>query len=176
MPLPTTKAPALSFPLHGDGAFDLAQSTPQHFTIVVFYRGTHCPICKTYLSEIDSMLDTAAEQGIEVVAVSMDTPERTTKTVTEADITQLRIGHSLSQETVRAWDLYVSEARQGSTEPAIFSEPGLFVIASDGTIFFAQTQSAPFTRPDFKKLLGGLKFVVEKSYPARGGALALAAG
>jgi peroxiredoxin len=166
--LPLSPAPALSVPLLSGGIFTLADSTPDAFTIVVFYRGKHCPICKTYMKEIEEALPQATEQGIEVVAVSMDTEERARATLDEIGTEHLRIGYDLSEATARDWGLYISSQRPGSQEPAVFAEPGLFVIRPDGTIFFAQTQSAPFTRPDFVKLLGGLKFVTENDYPARG--------
>lgn len=168
MALPLEQAPALSVPLLGGGTFALADSTPEAFTIVVFYRGKHCPICKTYLKEIDALIDQAGDQGIEVVAVSMDNQERAEATLEEIATRKLRIGYDLSEASAREWGLYISSQRAGSTEPAVFAEPGLFVMRPDQTVFFAQTQSAPFTRPDFGKLLGGLKFVVENDYPARG--------
>ena len=83
MPLPRHAAPALSVPLLSGGTWTLADRTPETFTIVVFYRGKHCPICKTYLSEIDALIDQAAEQGIDVVAVSMDGEARARATLEE---------------------------------------------------------------------------------------------
>ena len=168
MPLPDTQAPALSFPLLTGGTWSLADQTPETFTIAVFYRGKHCPICKTYLKEIDALFDQAAEQGIGVVAVSMDNQDRAQATLDEIQTTKLPIGYDLNEATARAWDLYISPGRPDTAEPARFSEPGLYVIRPDGRIFFVQTQSAPFTRPDFGKLLAGLKFATEKNYPARG--------
>ncbi|MEM9062494.1 MAG: peroxiredoxin-like family protein [Pseudomonadota bacterium] len=168
MPLPRSQAPELSFPLSSGETWSLSGQTPENFTIVVFYRGFHCPICKGYLKEIDALMEQAKAQGIAVVAVSMDGTERTGKTIDETGVAALPVGHSLPEATARAWDLYISSAREGSTEPEVFAEPGLFVVDPTGKIFFAQTQSAPFTRPDFGKLLGGLKFVVENNYPARG--------
>ncbi|MEM6620590.1 MAG: peroxiredoxin-like family protein [Pseudomonadota bacterium] len=168
MPYPTDPAPALSFPLLSGGTWTLADRTPQNFSIVVFYRGHHCPICKTYMKEIDAALPQAAGQGIDVVAVSMDSEERALASHEEIGTKTLEIGYALSEAAAREWGLYISSQRAGSKEPERFSEPGLFVVRPDGTIFFAQVQSAPFTRPDFAKLLGGLKFVVENDYPARG--------
>ncbi len=168
MPLPSTDAPDLTFPLHSGGNWMLSDSKASTFTIVVFYRGTHCPICKTFLKEIEEQMDAAAAQGIEIVTVSMDSAERTEKTVEETGVSKLPIGHSLSETSAREWDLYISAAREGSAEPEVFSEPGLFVMDADGKIFFAQTQSAPFTRPDIAKLLKGLNFAAENNYPARG--------
>ncbi len=168
MVLPLSTAPDLSVPLLSGADWSLVDSNPANFTIVVFYRGNHCPICKTYLKEIEASLDQARAQGIEVVAISMDGEERARTTVEETGILHLQIGYALPEQTARDWGLYISSAREGSTEPAVFSEPGLFVVNTDGTVFFAQTQSAPFTRPDFAKLLGGLNYVVENNYPARG--------
>lgn len=168
MPLPRTQAPALSVPLLSGGTWTLADRNPENFTVIIFYRGKHCPICKTYMQEVDALIGQATEQGIDVVAVSMDDENRARDTLAEIATEHLAIGYSQSEASAREWDLYISSAREGSAEPALFAEPGLFVIRPDGTVFFAQTQSAPFTRPDFGKLLGGLKFVVENNYPARG--------
>ncbi|MEM9100461.1 MAG: peroxiredoxin-like family protein [Pseudomonadota bacterium] len=168
MPLPRTQAPALSVPLLSGGTWTLAERNPENFTIVIFYRGKHCPICKTYMKEVDALIDQATEQGIDVVAISMDSEERARDTLAEIGTEKLAIGYAQTEASARDWGLYISSAREGSAEPAVFAEPGLFVIQPDGMIFFAQTQSAPFTRPDFGKLLGGLKFVVENNYPARG--------
>ncbi|MEM0943418.1 MAG: peroxiredoxin-like family protein [Pseudomonadota bacterium] len=166
--LPRDPAPALSVPLLSGGTWTLAERKPGAFSIVVFYRGKHCPICKTYMQEIEGQLDQAASQGIEVIAVSMDGEDRARATLEEIGTEKLEIGYGLTEASARDWGLYISSARPGSQEPEVFAEPGLFVIQPDGVIFFAQVQSAPFTRPDFAKLLGGLKFVVENNYPARG--------
>jgi len=168
MALPRSPAPILSVPLLAGDTWTLADQSDPAFTVVVFYRGQHCPICKTYLKQIDALIDQAAGQGVGVVAVSMDVEDRARATAGETGVQHLPIGYDMSEATARAFGLYLSSARPGSQEPARFSEPGLFVVKPDGTIFFAQTQSAPFTRPDFAKLLGGLKFAAENDYPARG--------
>ena len=168
MPYPLDAAPALSVPLLSGGTWTLADQKPENFTIVVFYRGKHCPICKTYMKEIEEALPQATAQGIEVVTVSMDSQERAQATLDEIGTKDLKIGYGLTEASAREWGLYISSQRAGSQEPEVFAEPGLYVVKPDGTIFFAQVQSAPFTRPDFAKLLGGLKYVVENDYPARG--------
>ena len=168
MALPTKPAPALSFPLLSGGSWTLSEQAPENFTIVVFYRGKHCPICKTFLKEIDALVDKASSQGINVAAVSMDGEDRARDTLAEIDTQNLSIGYALPEASAREWGLYMTSGRDGTAEPAVFSEPGLFVVRPDGTVFFAQTQSAPFTRPDFGKLLGGLEYAVKNGYPARG--------
>ena len=165
---PGRPAPALSVPLLSGGTWTLAERAPRAFGIVVFYRGQHCPICKTHLASVEAAMDEAEALGAEIVAVSMDTEERARETAAEAGLARLPVGYGLGEDAARAWGLYMSSARPGTAEPARFSEPGVMVTRPDGTLFQAQVQSAPFTRPDIGQLLAGLRFALENGYPARG--------
>jgi peroxiredoxin len=69
--------PDLTVPLLAGGAFRLADRHPERFAMVVFYRGLHCPVCQAQLRELDRRLDELEERGIEVVAVSGETHQRT---------------------------------------------------------------------------------------------------
>ena len=75
-------------------------------------------------------------------------------------------------EKAREWGLYVSSGRGktsiGIEEPALFSEPGVFLARPDQTLYYGATQAMPFARPGFADLLGAVKFAVEKDYSARG--------
>ena len=84
----------------------------------------------------------------------------------------MTLGHSLTIETARAWGLYISSSRgvtsTGLEEPSLFSEPGVFLVRPDRTLYWASVQSMPFARPHFRDILAALDFVIEKDYPARG--------
>lgn len=43
--MPRQPVPALEVPTVGGGTWRLADQHPESFTMVVFYRGLHCPIC-----------------------------------------------------------------------------------------------------------------------------------
>ena len=84
----------------------------------------------------------------------------------------LEIGYGLDLEVARQWGLYISSGRGktsiGIEEPAMFSEPGVFLVRADGTLYWASVQTMPFARPHFKEVLAGLDFVIKADYPARG--------
>jgi peroxiredoxin len=61
--LPRQPVPPLSVPLAGGGTWTLAERQPRNFTLVVFYRGLHCPICRAYLAELQARLDDFAARG-----------------------------------------------------------------------------------------------------------------
>ena len=52
MLLPRQATPALSVPTLHHATFNLATDAAENFTLVVFYRGLHCPICAKYLLEL----------------------------------------------------------------------------------------------------------------------------
>ncbi len=49
--------PDLDVPLVSGGRFRLSDQHPDRFTLVVFYRGVHCPICRGYLAQLDRALE-----------------------------------------------------------------------------------------------------------------------
>ena len=165
-------APALSVPTLDGGTFTLADATPERFTLVVAYRGRHCPACSTYLGELDGLVAAFGKRGVEVIAVSMDGQDRAADSKREWGLGNTRIGYGLSEETARAWGLAISTSRGktsiGIEESARFCEPGLFLVRADGTLYLAATQTMPFARPHLADLLKATDFIIEKDYPARG--------
>ena len=166
--LPTQAVPDFTVPLINGGKFTLSDQLGENFTLLLFYRGLHCPICKMQLRELQRKLGDFAERGIKVVAISMDSQERAQKSSDEWDIKEITLGYGLSEEQARSFDLYVSAGRPDSAEPAIFSEPALLLVKPDQTLYFASIQSMPFTRPPLDQLLQGVDYALANDYPARG--------
>lgn len=52
MLIPRTPVPNLKVPTLNHGDFVLQNENPENFSLVVFYRGLHCPICAKYLLEL----------------------------------------------------------------------------------------------------------------------------
>jgi len=109
-----------------------------------------------------------AKRGINVVAVSMDSQERAMAVHEEWETGDVPLAYSLSEASAREWGLYITAGREDTAEPEVFSEPGMFLIRADGTLYFASVQNAPFTRPPLDQLLQGVDFILEKDYPTRG--------
>ena len=167
--MPNAPAPDLSVPLVGGGQFTLSKSAPKNFSMVVFYRGLHCPVCKGYLGGLEKLLPQYKERGIDVVAVSMDSEAKAAQSKTEWALPNLQLGFGVDQATARAWGLYMSKSiREG--EPAVFNEPGLFLLRPDGKVFLAATANMPWGRPNLEELLPKIDYALEKKYPARGDA------
>lgn len=170
--IPRQPVPRLTVPLAGGGRFDLSAEKPERFTLVMFFRGLHCPICKTQLRDLQAKLPEFEKRGVGVVVLSSDDAERGERTKKDWEISQLRLGYGLTLEDARRWGLYISTSRGktslGIEEPPLFSEPGLFLVRPDGTLYFGSVQTMPFARPHLADILTAIDFVVAKDYPARG--------
>jgi peroxiredoxin len=165
--VPSTEVPTLD----GD-TWSVAGSNPENFSMVVFYRGLHCPICSGYLRDLDRNLDEFTSRGIDVVVISSDSEERAQTAKDKWKLENVKIGHGLDVDKAREWGLFVSTGRgqtsAGVDEPPLFSEPGLFLVRPDGTLYASSVNTMPFARPHFDELLKALDFIIAKDYPARG--------
>lgn len=170
--VPRQPVPALSLALVGGGRFVLGADPAERFDLIVFYRGLHCPICAKYLIELERLAPEFAKRGVAIVAASSDDAERAQAMATKVNAQSVRFGHGLSLASARQWGLYVSTSRGttsiGIEEPALFSEPGVFLVKPDATLYYGAVQTMPFARPAFQDLLGAIDFAIAKDYPARG--------
>jgi peroxiredoxin len=73
---PRQPAPDLEFDTLDRGRWSLAAQQPQNFTMIVFYRGLHCPVCRRYTSELNGMIGDFEKRGVETVITSNDPRER----------------------------------------------------------------------------------------------------
>ena len=162
-----TAAPTLEVKTLNGQVWRLADQKPQNYTMVVFYRGLHCPLCEEQLVEFDQKLGQLADLGIEVIAISGDSLERAQQSQHNWKLKNLLVGYDLSEEAMRRWGLYLSHGAF-ENEPALFSEPAIFLIKPCGKIAFSMISNTPFARPRLDDLIGGLDYILQNNYPIRG--------
>lgn len=169
---PRQPVPALEFDTVGGGRWSLAAQQPQNFTMVVFYRGLHCPVCRRYTTELNGMIADYDKRGVSTVITSTDPGDRAEQAKTQWGLANLTVGYGVSIEKAREWRLYISTSRgktsAGIEEPPLFAEPGLFLVKPDQTLYWASISTMPFARPHFNDIVGAIDFALAKDYPARG--------
>ena len=172
MLMPRQKTPNLRLPTLDHGKFDLSTDGGERGTVICFYRGLHCPICATYLTEFEKRVADFAERGVKTIAVSSAGAERARAMADKIDAKNLRFAYDLTLSVAKDWGLYISTSRGktsiGIEEPALFSEPGLFMVTPEQSLYYGSVQTMPFVRPHFSELVGALDFAIKNDYPARG--------
>lgn len=159
------RLPEVTVSCLGGGDLRLGKPVDDHdWQIVVVYRGQHCPICKTYLAELERTVPEFAKAGVGVIAVSGDPEDLARAFIDEIGVT-FPVGYGLTVDQMRNFGLYVSEPRSEKETNRPFAEPGVFVINADGLLQVLDISNAPFARPGLAK---GLKFIRDNDYPIRG--------
>ncbi len=150
-----------------DGTTVTVGTPSEQYTLLVVYRGKHCPRCKRYLNKLESMLPDWHAAGMRVVTLSADTQERATADVKEFGWT-FPVGYDLSEEDMRRLGLYITEPLSPDEAPNRFAEPGIFCLRPDGAIQIVCLSNGPAARPDLEELLDGMNFNIKNDRPTRG--------
>jgi len=163
---PGTAMPVLAIPLLS-GEIRHFGPGERGWSMLVVYRGRHCPRCKTYLARLDGLLDAFGERGVTVTATSAD-PEDRARADRDEQGWRFSVGHSLSLDDMAALGLYVSDPRSAAETDRPFAEPGLFVVNADGVLHIACVSNAASCRPDLDALLDGIRGIQNNGLPVRG--------
>lgn len=154
-----------SFPSLSGEAISIGQAKDR-WTLLIVYRGRHCPRCKRFLNKLNAALSDWTDL-LDVVVVSADTKEKA-----EADKAEFGwdfpLCYGMTEPQMRALGLYVSEPLSEAETTDIFAEPGTFALRPDGTLMLTDISNGPAARPDLEELLDGMRFNIENNRPVRG--------
>lgn len=153
------------------GTRDLSRPTGGHdWMMVVVYRGKHCPLCTRYLNQLEPLVAQLKEIGVDVAAVSADSPQQLAEHREKLSVASFPLFHSLSIDQMKQLGLYISDPRSAKETDHPFAEPGVFVINQHGTLQVVDISNNPFVRPELETLVSGLRWIrnPENNYPIRG--------
>ncbi len=166
---PEQAFPEITVPTLKDGEVTVGQPNRDRgdWQLVVVYRGKHCPICTTYLTELNGLLDDFAAIDVDVLAVSADPEEKANASASDIGYNGT-IGYDLSIAQMSELGVYISDPRSPQETDRPFAEPATFVVRDDGKLQIVDVSNAPFSRPALQGLLDGLTFIRQNNYPVRG--------
>lgn len=156
----------MSFPKLGGGTLSVG-GVRENWTLLVVYRGKHCPRCKKYLNILDGMRSQWNDAGFDVAVVSAD-PEAKAAADQKEFGWSFDLGYGLREEQMATLGLYVTEPLSPSETDRRFAEPGTFVIRPDGSLLLIAISNGPSARPELTELLDGMIFTKDNDRPPRG--------
>lgn len=156
----------LSFARIGGGTLTVGGPS-DHWTLLVVYRGKHCPRCKKYLNILNDMRQDWFDAGFAVAAVSADTGEKAAADQREFGW-QFDLGYDLSEAQMHSLGLYVTDPLTPAETDRRFAEPGIFVLRNDGSLVLVAISNGPSARPELAELLDGMIFTKANDRPPRG--------
>ena len=174
--IPGDTMPAIDARIANGDRWSLAQDKPAKLSLLAFYRGIFCPICRVWIADLDRLVPEFEKRGVSVIALSCDLQEGAEKAVKDWGLKHLRIGYKLDVEDARRAGLYISEGRglnpvSQLKEPMLFAEPALLLVDAAGELYAAWIQSTPYARVHIAEILTAVdNFVAKKLPPPRGSA------
>ena len=160
-----SQIPDIYFSLINGISIRLSEET-SNWTLLIVYRGLHCPICKDYAAKFENKLPKLKDFNTQLTLISADPKDKATEFAEELNL-KSKIGYGLTIDQMRKLGLYLSEPRPNEVD-YIFPEPGLFLINPKDKIHIIETSNAPFVRPDIDLILRGINHIQENNYPIRG--------
>jgi peroxiredoxin len=168
--IPGDTMPAIDGRLVGGGRWALAREKADKLALLVFYRGVFCPVCRTWLADLDRLVPEFEKRGVSVIALSCDKKDAAEKSVKEWGLKTLRVGYNVGVSEARKAGLFISEGRginpaTNQKEPMLFTEPALLAVLPDGILYAAWIQSVPYGRPHLAEILTALDNFIARGLP-----------
>jgi peroxiredoxin len=111
--IPRQPVPSLTVQTLSGKKWRIEEQKPERFTLIVFYRGLHCPVCRSYVSELNRLAEEFEQKGVAVIAISSDTLDRAKETLDTWRLKNLEIGYGLDLKVAYQWGLFCfSQPRQ----------------------------------------------------------------
>ncbi len=165
-PLPDSQLAPMSFAKVGGGEITVG-GIRENWTLLVVYRGKHCPRCKKFLNKLSAMVADWQAAGFDIAVVSADPLEKA-----QADQDEFGwafdLGYGLTEAQMQLLGLYVTDPLSPEETDRRFAEPGHFVLRPDGSLIVVTLSNGPAARPDLDELLDGMIFNKSHDRPTRG--------
>ncbi len=152
--------PPFDFALPGGNVLHAPNEFDHPYQVVLFYRGHWCPYCVSQLKSFQTGLDKLEDEGIGVIAASVDDEAHTADTIASNGLT-FPVAHSLPIiETAQTIGAFYDAAPQ-HTSPFLHATG--FVLGPDRRIMVAVYSSGAIGRLGWQDVLGMVRYA--KSLP-----------
>ena len=163
---PADPFPPIDFKMMSGGTQRLSDNKGR-WSVLIVYRGDHCPRCKTYVARLHELAAGYAEREVDLMLASMD-PENIARRTMDENGWTLPVAHSLSVEECQQLAVYLTDHEDGSELSGPYAEPGLYLINPEGLTQVIATSNSPSVRPDLEVVLDGIIGTQDRNLPIRG--------
>ena len=129
-------------------------------TLLVFYRGSWCPMCNFQIGKLEEDRTLFEEWDVQIVAISTDTPEGATKTLKEMRA-QFPILLDPDHSAIHAFGIHVTKREFWDLPSKMhrkrdYAMPSVFLLAEDGTLMYQYIGKSFTDRPENDELINAV--------------------
>ncbi|TLS38784.1 peroxiredoxin family protein [Pseudalkalibacillus caeni] len=167
--VPGDKAPDFSLVDTGGNLFQFHEhiESENRWHLIVFFRGSWCPVCNAQLKELQENLGTFEELDTHVLTISSDGIDH---------LRGMKQEHNLEFPVLSDPDLvaidsfgvfYQREEKALYDDHGSHGEPAVFILDEAGTVMAEFIQTSPFGRPDIDGLRKTIKYIRKNKVSVR---------
>ncbi len=148
------KIPTINLLNAAGESFYLNKAVAEKPTILVFYRGGWCPFCAKQLAGLQEIQKDLTDMGYQVLAVSTDSPENLTQTMTKEKLSYTLLSDAdlsaakkfgIAYKSPAAYDSFLPGASGGKNVDKLLPVPSVYILNQKGEITFE------YINPNFKQ-------------------------
>lgn len=137
--------------------------------VVAFYAGLHSEPCRAFVQSLDGAVGALQSRGVGVIVASCDVRERAERARREWGLRYIVPAFGLGLGDARAWGLRLADERHVTAlglDTGPFTEPAVFVVSSDGTLYWGVVSTAQSLRPGVFEILAAVDQAARRHKPA----------
>ena len=164
------KAPLFKVTDQSGKIFSLEKELKKGDVVVVFYRGQWCPYCNKQLGKINDSLALITAKGASVIAVSPETAENVTKTVTKTKASfpvvsdkdlsiskAYKVNYNVEGSLLDTYKKYkIDFTAANGSNGNVLPVPATYIIGKDGSIKYVFFNTDYKQRASVKEILANL--------------------
>ena len=109
-----SQIPDIYFSLINGNSIRLSEET-SNWTLLIVYRGLHCPICRGYAAKFENKLPKLQDINTRLIIISADPGDKAAKFAEKLNL-KSKIGYGLTIDQMRKLGLYLSEPRPNEVD------------------------------------------------------------
>jgi peroxiredoxin len=134
-----------------DYIFESYRKEHKGWHLIIFFRGSWCPVCKSDLKELEENKSFFESKNVYLTAISTDTLENLTNMVDELKLT-FPILADEELTALKAYDVFYHGEDAPYEDHGVHGEPAYFLVDENGQLLYQQKQTSPFGRPTATEL------------------------
>jgi peroxiredoxin len=139
-------------------SFESDQNDHTGWHLLVFFRGSWCPVCQEDLKEIQESKSYFDDKKIRITAIATDTLDNLKEMAKEYNL-KFDLLSDPERKSLNAYDVYYHSEHSPYEDHGAHGEPAHFLIDEHGKILYQQRQTSPFGRPNVTELRKIVKYI-----------------
>ncbi|MDF2004410.1 peroxiredoxin family protein [Bacillus pumilus] len=154
------KMPNFSLPtIQGDHIdFDKHLEEHQSWHLIVFFRGSWCPVCVEELKELEQQQSYFQDKDIHLMTISTDNPDDL-KEFADKEGLSFPIMSDQDLTSLKAYEVHYHGEDAPYEDHGVHGEPAYFLLNEKGQVLYQQRQTSPFGRPHANELRKIIQYI-----------------